>query len=408
MLDRGAPETAEARKVSEMSSSIAALEGEGLRAREALGAEVRAGFERAGYAPVAAPVLQPADIFLDMSGEDIRRRMYVFADPGGNELCLRPELTIPVCRRYLESEGGPQRLCSLGAAYRYQKRGSAKLTEFTQAGVECLGTEDAEGADAEVIALGARALADAGLKNYEIETGDLALFDALVDALDLPPGWRARLKRHFWRPDYFRELLGELAAGGVRDETGDRAALISAIAGLDEESARNVIEDVLKLAGIAPVGGRTVGEVAERLLEQAELAASSVPREAAKLISDFLAVSGTPAESIARIAKLTKAAGVSLEAAIARFERRLDLIGKAGLDLSQAHFATGFGRNMAYYTGFVFEFRVAALGEDAMICGGGRYDRLLSALGASAPVPAVGCAVGIERLLMALNREAGK
>ena len=192
MLDRGAPETAEARKVSEMSSSIAALEGEGLRAREALGAEVRAGFERAGYAPVAAPVLQPADIFLDMSGEDIRRRMYVFADPGGNELCLRPELTIPVCRRYLESEGGPQRLCSLGAAYRYQKRGSAKLTEFTQAGVECLGTEDAEGADAEVIALGARALADAGLKNYEIETGDLALFDALVDALDLPPGWWKR------------------------------------------------------------------------------------------------------------------------------------------------------------------------------------------------------------------------
>ncbi|MBX3493517.1 MAG: ATP phosphoribosyltransferase regulatory subunit, partial [Parvibaculum sp.] len=168
------------------------------------------------------------------------------------------------------------------------------------------------------------------------------------------------------------------------------------------------IEDVLKLAGIAPVGGRTVGEVAERLLEQAELAASSVPREAAKLISDFLAVSGSPADSIARIAKLTKSAGVSLDTAIARFERRLDLIGKAGLDLSHAHFATGFGRNMAYYTGFVFEFRVAALGEDAMICGGGRYDRLLGALGARAPVPAVGCAVGIERLLMALNREAGK
>ncbi|MBX3493086.1 MAG: ATP phosphoribosyltransferase regulatory subunit, partial [Parvibaculum sp.] len=76
-----------------MSSSIAAQEGEALRAREALGLAVRGGFERAGYAPVSAPVLQPADIFLDMSGEDIRRRMYVFADPGGNELCLRPELT---------------------------------------------------------------------------------------------------------------------------------------------------------------------------------------------------------------------------------------------------------------------------------------------------------------------------
>ncbi len=173
---------------------------------------------------MAAPVLQPADIFLDMSGEDIRRRMYVFSDPGGNELCLRPELTIPVCRLYLESEGGPQRLCSLGSVYRYQKRGSAKLREFTQVGVECLGTDDAEAADAEAITLAARALAEAGLKGYEIEMGDLALFDALVDALGLPPGWQARLKRHFWRPDYFREPLGELAAGGVKDETGDRAA----------------------------------------------------------------------------------------------------------------------------------------------------------------------------------------
>ena len=159
-----------------------------MRAREALGLAVRGGFERSGYAPVAAPVLQPADIFLDMSGEDIRRRMYVFSDPGGNELCLRPELTIPVCRLYLESEGGPQRLCSLGSVYRYQKRGSAKLREFTQVGVECLGTDDAEAADAEAITLAARALAEAGLKGYEIEMGDLALFDALVDALGLPPG----------------------------------------------------------------------------------------------------------------------------------------------------------------------------------------------------------------------------
>ncbi|HCX67284.1 MAG TPA: ATP phosphoribosyltransferase regulatory subunit, partial [Rhodobiaceae bacterium] len=189
---------------------MAALDGERLRAREALGASVRAGFEKAGYAPVSAPALQPADIFLDMSGEDIRRRMYVFADPAGDELCLRPELTIPVCRLYLESGGGAQKLCALGPVYRYQSRGSTKLREYTQAGVECLGASDAEAADAEVVALAANALADAGLKSYGIEMGDLALFDALVDALDLPPGWRSRLKRHFWRPDYFRELLDRL------------------------------------------------------------------------------------------------------------------------------------------------------------------------------------------------------
>lgn len=387
---------------------MAALDGERLRAREALGASVRGGFEKAGYAPVSAPTLQPADIFLDMSGEDIRRRMYVFADPAGDELCLRPELTIPVCRLYLESGGGAQKLCSLGPVYRYQSRGSTKLREYTQAGVECLGASDAEAADAEVISLAASALADAGLKSYGIEMGDLALFDALVDALDLPPGWRSRLKRHFWRPDYFRELLDRLAAGDAGEESGDRQAFISAISGLDDAQAKDVIEDVLKLAGIAPVGGRSIEEVAERLIEQAELASSSVPKAAAKLISDFLAVSGTPREGIDRIRALAEGAGVSIEAVIARFERRLELSAKAGVDLSRAHFATGFGRNMAYYTGFVFEFRVPDLGADAMICGGGRYDGLLSALGASNSIPAVGCAVGIERLLAAVSKEKGQ
>lgn len=387
---------------------MAAPEGERLRAREALGAAVRGGFEKAGYAPVSAPALQPADIFLDMSGEDIRRRMYVFADPAGEELCLRPELTIPVCRLYLENGGGAQKLCSLGPVYRYQQRGSAKLREFTQAGLECLGASDAEAADAEVISLAARAMADAGLEAYDIEMGDLALFDALIDALDLPPGWRSRLKRHFWRPDYFRELLDRLAAGDAGEDAGDRQALISAIAGLDDAQAKDVIEDVLKLAGIAPVGGRTVEEVAERLIEQAELASSSVPKAAAELISSFLAVSGTPQEGIARVRALAEGAGVSIDEAIERFERRLDLTAKAGVDLSRAHFATGFGRNMAYYTGFVFEFRVSVLGPDAMICGGGRYDDLLSALGAEGSVPAVGCAVGIERLLAAVAKEKGQ
>lgn len=397
------------REVSDMSSmTLAAQDSETLRAREALAASVRGGFEKEGYAPVSAPALQPANIFLDMSGEDIRRRMYVFTDPAGEELCLRPELTIPVCRLYLQEGGGAKKLCSVGPVYRYQQRGSTKLREFTQAGLECLGAEDAEAADAEVMSLAARALADAGLKQYEVAMGDLALFDALVDALDLPPGWRSRLKRHFWRPDYFRELLDRLAKGDAGEETGDRQALISAIAGLDDAQAKDVIEDVLKLAGIAPVGGRTVEEVAERLIEQAELASSSVPKAAAKLISDFLAVSGTPRDSIAHIRALARNAGVSIEPAIERFERRLDLTAKAGVDLSRTHFATGFGRNMAYYTGFVFEFRVAALGQDAMICGGGRYDGLLSALGSEGPVPAVGCAVGIERLLAAVSMEAGR
>ena len=62
-----------------------------------------ASFARAGYAQIAPPVLQPAEPFLDLSGEDIRRRMFLTSDPDGRELCLRPDLTIPVSRAYLQS-----------------------------------------------------------------------------------------------------------------------------------------------------------------------------------------------------------------------------------------------------------------------------------------------------------------
>ena len=72
-----------------------------------------ASFERAGYARVTPAILQPAEPFLDLSGEDIRKRMYLTTDPQGRELCLRPDLTIPVSRDYLASSaaGTPQAFC---------------------------------------------------------------------------------------------------------------------------------------------------------------------------------------------------------------------------------------------------------------------------------------------------------
>ena len=58
-------------------------------------------FERAGFEQIAPDIIQPADIFLERSGEDIRARTFVFTDPSGAEMCLRPDLTVPACRYHL-------------------------------------------------------------------------------------------------------------------------------------------------------------------------------------------------------------------------------------------------------------------------------------------------------------------
>ena len=82
-----------------------------------------AAFERAGYVRTEPAILQPAEPFLDLSGEDIRKRMYLTTDPHGRELCLRPDLTIPVSRDYLGSPaaGQPKGFCYLGTVFRHRR-----------------------------------------------------------------------------------------------------------------------------------------------------------------------------------------------------------------------------------------------------------------------------------------------
>ena len=97
-----------------------------------------ASYERAGYARVAPAILQPAEPFLDLSGEDIRKRMYLTTAPGGGEFCLRPDLTIPVSLDYLASPlaGKPAGFCYLGPVFRHRSDGPR---EFLQAGIESFG-----------------------------------------------------------------------------------------------------------------------------------------------------------------------------------------------------------------------------------------------------------------------------
>src|SRR5256885_8943274 len=118
-------------------------------------------FERAGYTRAAPDLMQPAEPFLDLSGEDIRRRMYLTADADGRELCLRPDLTIPVSCDYLASPtaGSPQGFCYLGPVYR--DRGVLPA-EIVQAGIESFGRPDKAAADAEMLALGLDATAHYG------------------------------------------------------------------------------------------------------------------------------------------------------------------------------------------------------------------------------------------------------
>src|SRR5262245_1129577 len=352
-------------------------------------------YERAGYRRLAPPILQPAEPFLDLSGEDIRRRMFLTEDRDGHGMCLRPDLTIPVSRDYLASGsvGSAQGFCYLGPVFR--DRGSLPA-EFIQAGIESFGRRDKAAADAEMLALGLEATAHYGVASPEIRMGDVGLFAALVAALDLAPAWKRRLVKDFNRKTSLAHDLDMLTLGGA-GKRPEYQGVLAALAGSDPKAAHALVTDLLSIAGITAVGGRSVGEIAERFLEQAALgAATTLPGQTRALIERFLGVAGDPDHAAVKLRALAADAKLGLDKALDLFESRTGFLAARGVDVGRIRFSTAFGRGLDYYTGCVFELHDAAAANGPLVAGG-RYDELLTRLGAEKPIPAVGFAVWIER-----------
>ena len=356
-----------------------------------------ASFERAGYAPVMPAILQPAEPFLDLSGEDIRRRMYLTTDAQGRELCLRPDFTIAVSRDYLASAmaGHPAAFCYLGPLFRQRDQGPS---EFVQAGVESFGRNDTAAADAEILSLGLEAAAQYGVTAPDIRMGDVGLFTALIDNLNLVPAWKRRLIKDFGRAGRLERDLDLLAlkSSATRPEY---QGVLAALAGSDPKAAHALVTDLLSIAGITAVGGRSVGEIADRFLEQAALGArAALPQETRTLIQRFLAIKGDPDEAAAELRTFARDTRLALDPMLDLFESRAGFLAARGVDISRIRFATAFSIDLDYYTGFAFRLHDPAGRVERPLVAGGRYDKLLSRLGSAQPIPAVGLGVWIERL----------
>jgi ATP phosphoribosyltransferase regulatory subunit len=352
-------------------------------------------FTQAGYVQSEPAILQPAEPFLDLSGEDIRKSLYLTTDATGEELCLRPDLTIPVARDYLASPGAgrPAGFCYLGPVFRYR---GGRPSEFLQAGIESFGRRDRAAADAEMLALGLEATATFGLTDVDIRTGDVALFNALLDALDLFPVWRRRLIKDFNRKISLEQDIEHLmvATGPAHNEY---QGVLAALAGSDRKAALALVTDLMSIAGATNVGGRSVSEIADRFLEQSTLKGGGLPREKRESIRRFLAISGDPDDALAQLRLLADDARLELTAAIDQFESRIGFMAARGIDTAKTRFSTSFGRGLDYYTGFEFELHRKGNGMEPLVAGG-RYDGLMTQLGAGTPIPAVGFAIWVEAL----------
>jgi ATP phosphoribosyltransferase regulatory subunit len=267
-------------------------------------------------------------------------------------------------------------------------------SEFLQAGIESIGREDPEGADADVFASAMQVLALYGPRRWDVTVGDMGLFEALLDALDIGPSARRRLVRQLSSGRGVDEALAEEA----RPASADYAGLLAAIEGQDPRAAKAFVEDVISIAGISAVGGRSAAEIAERFLSRASNRSGGIREEAREALRSYLSLRCDLHSAGPAIRQLASRLGIEFGPALARFEARTREIERRGVSLESVRFAAASARNMDYYTGFIFEVRGEDVPAGRFAIAGGRYDRLLEQLGAGRPSPAVGCAFWLDRL----------
>lgn len=336
-------------------------------------------FTEAGAVHVETAVLQPADLLLDLYGEDIRARAFVTRDPVRGEFMLRPDYTVPVARMVMETGGRPARFAYLGPVWRMQPPDSDRPAETLQVGYEIFGNGDRAAADAELFGLFCELLAPAGLT---VTVGDMGILLAAVDSLETHDRRKAALRRHLWRPNRFRRLLDGFSGArpdesirpGLRRESGDQPPPL--------------------------IGLRSEAEIEARLAElAAEAASPPVGPDQVKGLEAVLNFRGTMTSALAELEELT---GVlpALSPAIDVLSNRRDVMRSVGINIDHLRFSTGHGRrSMEYYDGFVFGFESPQTRGTVPVASGGRYDALTGILGGGTTVPAVGGVIRPEVLL---------
>lgn len=347
---------------------------------------LRALFETAGAQAIEADILQPAEVLLDLYGEDIRGRAYVTSDALRGEQMLRPDFTVPVVRMHMQDGAEPARYTYAGEVFRRQEDDPDRANEYLQVGYEVFDRENPAAADAEVFSLIRKAL---GAAPVRAATGDIGLLMAAVSGLKTTEARKAALMRHIWRPKRFRWLLDRFS--GRLPVPESRARLLA---------AADPLADAWPVIGL-----RSGAEVAARIdALREDASAKPISETEVSMIDALLNVR----ESLPNALEHLRDIAVDLpaiEPAVERLALRVEALSKRGENVDTLDFEASYGRtSMEYYDGFVFGFYVENRNDLPPVATGGRYDALTRVLGKGDAIPAVG---GVIRpgLLLELEGE---
>jgi histidyl-tRNA synthetase len=359
-------------------------------------------FARAGYEQVRTPILEFTELHERKSGAGIVSKLF---EVGGvrSGICLRPELTASIVRAFAEAPECPAlpwRVYSSGPVFRYETAppgDGLKLREFTQVGVELLGAPGV-GADAEVIALARRSLAQVGIGDAKIRIGHVGLILEILTRAGLPLAASSALV----------EMLSEAAAEGesIRAlETalermaawlkagGEAEQIVPAVSHADDSGVDRLFRHL-----VPHVTGRRSGhEIIHRLRRKWDLdhSLSRILGRIRGQIHELAALRG-PAPAV--LERLERSGAATAPLSVAGLRELAAGLYQHGIEPESVELDLGFSRGIGFYTRMIFELVVPTPSGPVQVCGGGRYDGLARVLGSDRDEHGVGFAVGLERL----------
>ncbi len=297
-----------------------------------------------GYEEVITPILESYELLAAKAGEEMRHRMYTFKDMAGRKIALRGEFTPSIARLVatkLRTKPKPLKLFCIGSLYRYDEPQFGRSREFWQANYEIMGSNKPE-ADAEIITLTSHLLDALKLHNHYIKIGHVGILRGILSQERVQEAQQNRIM----------QLL-------------DKKQWDQALAAAKEQ---NVSERCLKtVKALIETRGKDPSRVIHRI------------KQTVRNYDD--ATEAT--QKLQEILELTTSSRITSEILI----------------------EAGFARGLEYYTGILLEPYVPQLERAGLaLGGGGRYDKLVELFGGE-PTPAVGVAPGIDRIILAMDKQ---
>jgi ATP phosphoribosyltransferase regulatory subunit len=332
-------------------------------------------FKSNGFVLSEPDVLLDSEYIIQRSGENFKRSMLTFENEHGKEMCLRPDLTVASCIKFLERKSKSKIYYSGQAYRRTNKKGSDLVND--QLGIEILGSKNQPQDDFKIIKTILNSAKSIKSKKIQIKVGDIGLFKKLINSLDMPERWKLRLIRHFWRPKYFEELLKRLEKNSDIDSVT-----------FDTDKKR--FYEMKKMEQEKVIAGRSISEILKRFDKKIKDPRSfNEGKKIVKIIRSFLKIKCQLSKLDNKLQEFSKKN--NLKKNIFKEFKSIQNLKKLNQEVK---FITNFGRDIEYYTGIVFEI----FSGTKEIARGGRYDDLLKSLGAKKNIPAVGAAINLNNI----------